>query len=142
MPFERIAIIGLGMIGASFACACKEANEQIVIFGVDAASSSVETALERGWIDAGATPGDSALVDFITKGCDLIELAIPVDQARPYLDAIANCGYDGIVSGIRWPVPRLTGLLERNLRCSAVRIGFCVQMNERPRRRIRHSMTS
>ena len=115
MPFERIAIIGLGMIGASFACACKEANEQIVIFGVDAASSSVETALERGWIDAGATPGDSALVDFITKGCDLIELAIPVDQARPYLDAIANCGYDGIVSDTASTKGRICAMVEEAL---------------------------
>lgn len=59
---ESVAIIGLGMIGASFAGAYRRAYPDVYIVGVDIDQAAVNTALEKGWITEGFTPDNQALM--------------------------------------------------------------------------------
>lgn len=113
---DRVAIMGLGMIGASFAAACRERGAAVRLFGFNHSRRAVDIALERGWIDDGATIDDpDALRRFIDGGCDLVLLATPVDQVRGYFELLARWGYDGIVTDTVSTKGRICALAEEVL---------------------------
>ncbi len=71
--FERVAVIGVGFMGGSFALACKEAFGS-KIFGIDIKKESIEKALELGVIDEGSL----SIEDIKEFNPDLVMLATPV----------------------------------------------------------------
>ena len=103
------------MIGASFACACKEAFPNIYIYGVDQSDYAVRTAIERRWIDDGCLPGEDDFDACIGKGCDLVLLAIPVDQTEPYFQKLAALDYGGLISDTASTKGRICGIAEKAL---------------------------
>ncbi|MBL8514896.1 MAG: prephenate dehydrogenase/arogenate dehydrogenase family protein, partial [Betaproteobacteria bacterium] len=69
----RIGVIGLGLIGGSFALGVKRAMPNAALLGNDRDEASVEVALKRGIIDAAA--------DWAELGaCDVTMIAVPVRQ--------------------------------------------------------------
>ena len=54
MLFDKVTIIGLGLIGGSLAQALRESREVRTVSGVDSDPGSVEYALEKGIIDEGS----------------------------------------------------------------------------------------
>ena len=82
--FARVAILGSGLIGGSFALALRRARlaQDIVAFDRDAAAA--EKARELGIVDATAGNAGDAVA-----GCDLIVIAVPVAQTESILQAIA-----------------------------------------------------
>ena len=73
MIIENVTIIGVGLIGGSFALALKEQQLAKNIIGVDASEKNIDKALALGLIDE-ALPLEDAI-----KKSSLIFLAIPVD---------------------------------------------------------------
>lgn len=73
MIIENVTIVGVGLIGGSFALALKENDLAKNIIGVDTNEQNLEKALALGLIDEGLS-----LVDAVKKS-SLIFLAIPVD---------------------------------------------------------------
>ncbi len=71
--FDRIAIVGLGLIGASIALGVRKANPAAVIAGVDAADVLRE-AVDRGVVDRASESLDTV------AGADLVILAAPIRQ--------------------------------------------------------------
>ena len=69
----RAAIVGIGLIGGSFALALKKYGICNEIIGVDKSEHNRNTALERGLVDRVA-PLEEAIA-----GADLVVLATPVD---------------------------------------------------------------
>ena len=69
----RICIIGLGLIGGSFALAIRKHSLAERIFGVDASPRNAEKALELGLVDELTT------FDRATEVADMVVLATPVD---------------------------------------------------------------
>ncbi len=55
MTFEKVAVVGLGLIGGSLAAALRESGEIGEIFGVERDAESLRFALESGIADAGAS---------------------------------------------------------------------------------------
>lgn len=55
MTFEKVAVVGLGLIGGSLAVALRESGEVGEIFGVERDAESLRFALENGIADAGAS---------------------------------------------------------------------------------------
>lgn len=55
MTFEKVTIIGLGLIGGSLARALRDSNTAGEVYGVDVDQSSIDYALSEGIIDAGST---------------------------------------------------------------------------------------
>ncbi len=54
MTFEKVTVIGLGLIGGSLAAALRESGEVGEVFGVERDAESLRFALENGIADAGA----------------------------------------------------------------------------------------
>src|SRR5712692_1673224 len=81
---ERIAIIGLGLIGGSLALALRRARPSMRIIGVDDAPRPREQALEERAVDA-ATAAAEAPLDV----CDTVILATPAQALLEMIPAVA-----------------------------------------------------
>jgi len=75
MQFERVAVIGVGLIGGSFALALKQAGACAHVVGAGRNTANVKLALERGILDSVAADAVAA-----AHGADLVLLAAPVAQ--------------------------------------------------------------
>jgi len=82
-PFRRVAVIGTGLVGGSFALALRSHFPQISAAGFDRAQV-LDSALARGLIQERAEDIASAL-----RGADLVYIALPVRAAIEMLPAIA-----------------------------------------------------
>ena len=51
--FSSVAVIGLGLIGSSFAAMYRNAYPDARLVGIDVSEDAVKAAQERGWIDEG-----------------------------------------------------------------------------------------
>ncbi len=83
VPFHRVAIIGTGLIGGSFALALRKQIPSVFLVGY-ARPDSVREACERGVIDEVA----SSLVSAV-RGADLVYMALPIGASIEALPAIA-----------------------------------------------------
>src|ERR1700692_3485401 len=82
--FRRVAILGTGLIGGSFALALRKHSPDSIVIGWDKAHV-LRPALERGAINEGA--GEMSLA---VAGADLIYVALPVGQTIELLPEIAR----------------------------------------------------
>ena len=89
MTFEKVAVIGLGLIGGSLAAALRESGEVGEVFGVERDAESLRFALENGIADAGSSE--------ISPGVSGSEIVV----VATYVDAIARVA--GEVSGFVSP---------------------------------------
>ena len=78
------AIVGIGLIGGSFALALKDKGIAKHIIGVSRTKEAAQKALDLGLIDE-VLPLDEAV-----KKSDLIYVAIPVDATIPVMEQIMN----------------------------------------------------
>jgi prephenate dehydrogenase len=83
MRFARVAVIGVGLIGGSFALALKAARLGGHVAGIGRGAANLKLALEQGVIDSiGADAADAA-------DADLVLIAAPVAQYPRILAALA-----------------------------------------------------
>jgi len=81
---EKLVIVGVGLVGGSFALALKEAGAVGRVVGVGRGAGNIRRALDLGIIDAaGAADGETL------KDADLVLLAVPVGQMRAVMRSIA-----------------------------------------------------
>ena len=113
--FRRIAVVGFGLVGASFAAAVRAAYPDTRVLAVDIADRTLAEAVERGWATDGALPDDPAFERFVGDGCDLVVLATPVGAAERYFEDLARWDYRGIVTDTASTKARITALAERVL---------------------------
>lgn len=84
MRFEKLALIGCGLIGGSFSLALKKGGFVKQVSGTSASRSSCETALDMGVIDEIAASSQEAV-----QGADLVLIAVPVFSIARVLTKIA-----------------------------------------------------
>ncbi len=77
---KRVAVIGVGLIGGSFAMALRRAGGVTSIVGVDRDAEALERAAALGVIDTAAGSVSEA-----TKGAELVMVAVPVRAVGPVL---------------------------------------------------------
>ena len=82
--FERIALIGIGLIGSSISHASRRAGLAKEIVGSARTPATVETALKLGLIETGYASAAEA-----AKGADLVILCVPVGLCGPITKEIA-----------------------------------------------------
>jgi prephenate dehydrogenase len=75
MLFERIAVVGVGLIGGSFALALKQAKACSHVVGVGRNPANLKLALERGIVDSIEKDAGAA-----ARSADLVIVAAPVAQ--------------------------------------------------------------
>jgi prephenate dehydrogenase len=85
MRLERVAVIGVGLIGGSFALALKQAQACARVVGVGRSPANLKQALERGVIDAIETDAGAA-----ARGAQLVLIAAPVAQFPSILKSLAR----------------------------------------------------
>ena len=81
--FKRVAIIGLGLIGGSLACALRRNGLAEVVVGADRRADELALGKELGIIDLAAESIEAAVT-----GSDLVVLAVPVRATRAVLSDI------------------------------------------------------
>ena len=94
MLFERVAILGVGLIGGSFALALKEARACAHVAGAGRNGANLRLALERGVIDSIAADAVAA-----AHGADLVLLAAPLAQfPKLFRDVASVLGPKAVVT--------------------------------------------
>ena len=84
MFFERVAIVGVGLIGGSFSLALKENKLCRHVVGAGRSAANLALARERGVIDSSEADAAAAV-----RGADLVLVAAPVAQFENIFLAIA-----------------------------------------------------
>lgn len=87
---KKTAIIGVGLIGASFARALREADVSAAIAGYDRSADVMARAVACGAVDSAATSLEAAV-----SGADLIVVSTPVGAMAKVLAEIAEKADDG-----------------------------------------------
>jgi prephenate dehydrogenase len=94
MLFPRVAILGVGLIGGSFALALKQAKACAHVVGAGRNAANLKLALERGVIDSIA--GDAVAA---AHGADLVLLAAPLAQfPKLFRDVASVLGPKAVVT--------------------------------------------
>jgi prephenate dehydrogenase len=83
MKFERLALIGCGLMGGSFALALRQAGLVCHVAGFSASEGTRQKALQLGVIDSACTSVAQAV-----QGADLVLVAVPVRATEDTLRAI------------------------------------------------------
>ncbi len=83
-PFARVALLGLGLMGASLGMALRLAKAATLVVGYDAGPGVAERARERGAIDCACWDVAEAVT-----GADLIVLAAPICAVPDLLSTMA-----------------------------------------------------
>ena len=89
LPFRRVAILGTGLIGGSFALALKKHSPGVATIGYDR-QDALERARARNVVDKTST--DLAVA---VRGSDLVYVALPIVAAMEALPAIAAAADPG-----------------------------------------------
>lgn len=84
MLIKRLVVVGVGLIGGSFALALRRAGCVQRILGIGRNESNLRKALDSGVIDEIATEPGNAL-----RGADFVFIATPVRQIQSVMAAIA-----------------------------------------------------
>jgi prephenate dehydrogenase len=79
----RLAVIGVGLIGGSFALALKQAGKVSHVVGVGRSAQNLALARERGIVDS-----ISDSVATAARGADIVMVAAPVAQFAPIFSAL------------------------------------------------------
>lgn len=108
--FHRIAVVGFGLVGASFAAAVRATHPDTQVLAVDVDERTLAAALDRGWATDAALPDDPAFERFVCDGCDLVVLATPVSAVERYFEGLARWDYRGIVTDTASTKARITKL--------------------------------
>lgn len=96
--FQKVCIVGLGLIGASLAQAMLDRRLTDHIVACDFNQSSLDTALEIGLIKHGSTDLASLLTD-----CDLVVISVPVKAVLPIFRTLGGAikdGFTGLITDV------------------------------------------
>ena len=80
---KNVYVIGIGLIGGSFALDLKALKPEVVVYGIDHNEAHLTTAIELGLIDKKAMLND-------IKNADLVILAIPVNATLKLLPTLLD----------------------------------------------------
>ena len=83
-PIERLVVIGVGLIGGSFALALKAAGSVGRVVGVGRSRANLDRALALGAIDEAAAGAGTA-----AEGADLVLVATPIGAMAEVFASIA-----------------------------------------------------
>src|SRR5258708_17535105 len=77
-----IGVVGLGLMGSSFAMALKKAQPDVTIVGSDYSSATVRKAMDRGVVTAAGT--DLGAIEM----ADVVVVAVPILAMRDVLESM------------------------------------------------------
>jgi prephenate dehydrogenase len=112
MPFDTVAIVGVGLIGGSIGLALKERRLVRTVVGIGRSAASLRLAKRRGAIDRGTTQVARGVAD-----ADLIVICTPVDSIPDRIvEASASCTSQAILTDTGSTKAQIVYGVERHLR--------------------------
>jgi prephenate dehydrogenase len=84
LPVTTVAVVGLGLMGASFALALKEARPEVVVVGSDTDSMTLRKALDRGIVTSASA--DTSVVDM----AEVVVIGAPIGAMREVFAQLAG----------------------------------------------------
>lgn len=116
IPFKKVVVIGVGLIGGSVAAAMKALDTPPVVYGIDPHEASLAKALQSGALDDSANIEDEKVDTWLAAGgSDLVVIATPVSAARYWFERIEACGYDGVITDVASTKAVITGIAQTTL---------------------------
>ena len=88
---KTLAVIGVGLIGGSFALGLRRAGAVTTVVGFDRDGAALERAAAMGVIDEAAGSASEA-----ARGADLVVVAVPVRAIGPVLHDVALAMQPGV----------------------------------------------
>ncbi|HWD35956.1 MAG TPA: prephenate dehydrogenase/arogenate dehydrogenase family protein, partial [Casimicrobiaceae bacterium] len=88
MRIDKLAVIGVGLIGASCALAMRRAGAVREIVGIGRSQENLQRALRKGAIDRAVLLGDDWISEI--RDADFVLVAIPVAQYRDTFATLAT----------------------------------------------------
>ena len=105
MKFRTIAIVGLGLMGASLAAACRKKFRSAKIIGISRNPSALRKASRKGWVHEGTSDFGRGV-----RAADLVCLCTPVDTFPQFLSALDRSAKPGTLVT---DVGSVKGVIER-----------------------------
>ncbi len=127
MGFDRICVVGVGLIGGSIAAAAKKFADAPRVVGVDVDSEALAYALREGIVDETANPDEAFERGWLGSArdtaVDLVVLATPARIAEEWLARLGGAGYGGVVTDVASTKSGVTEAAERCLSADARFVG-------------------
>jgi len=101
MRFGSVAVVGVGLIGGSFAAAVKRLEPALQVVGIDTDPRGLEWALSHSLIDAASLPDGLGAQEWLgPEGVDLVVLATPAARVVEWLERLGVLGFGGVVTDV------------------------------------------
>lgn len=124
MRFASVAIVGVGLIGGSFAAALKKLDDPPRVIGIDTNPVGLEWALSHGLIDAGSLPDGLGAQQWLgADGADLVVLATPAARTVDWIERLGVAEYRGVVTDVASTKSAIISAAERCLGDHAAFVG-------------------
>jgi prephenate dehydrogenase len=99
--FSTVAVVGVGLIGGSFAAALRRLDPAPAVYGIDVDLASLDYALGHGIVDEAALADSDAANTWLgADGVDLVVIATPARHAAEWLHRLGASGFRGIVTDV------------------------------------------
>ena len=120
MSFDSITVVGLGLVGGSFAAATKRIANAPAVRAIDTDESAIEHGLAEGFVDAGALPDSPEAAAWLGPGgSDLVVLATPAREIDGWMEILGGAGFDGVVTDVASTKSAVIAASERCLRAGS-----------------------
>ena len=124
MRFESIAVVGIGLVGGSFALASRKAAPDVHLYGIDVDENVLHKALADGVVDEVASPVEAVEKGWLgADGADLIVLATPASVAEEWVQRLGDADYRGTVTDVASTKAKITQAAEEALGPDAAFVG-------------------
>ncbi|HET6498475.1 MAG TPA: prephenate dehydrogenase/arogenate dehydrogenase family protein [Coriobacteriia bacterium] len=124
MSFSTVVVVGVGLIGGSFAAALKRLEPAPRVYGIDTEPAALDWAVAHGILDAGAVPGTSGASEWLgPHGGELVVLATPAARVVEWIEHLGRSGFGGVVTDVASTKTGIIRAAERHLSGSARFVG-------------------
>jgi prephenate dehydrogenase len=116
MRFGSVAVVGVGLIGGSFAAALKRLEPTLRVVGIDTDPRGLEWALSHGLIDAASLPDGLGAQEWLgPEGVDLVVLATPAARVLEWIERLGVLSFGGVVTDVASTKSGVIAAAERHL---------------------------
>ncbi len=122
--FGSVAIVGVGLIGGSFAAALKRLPDPPSVVGIDVDQAALAWAESHKLIDSGSLPEEPQADRWLSEdGLDLVVLATPASLVEKWLEQLGALGYSGVVTDVASTKSSIIAAANRHLCSKAAFVG-------------------